>query len=162
MPSYKGVTGLGKKVMSEKTKQKLREFYSASFDRFSKFYSNKLSWMWSQIIYSELEEEKEYTLSFSQKLSGSSSVKTTNSGSGSSFLGFSLKFRYKYSSRTGKAQYWWNSMAIDHKICVISNSIPETRNNTTKTNQWLKIVPNIFSKLFSIVPSGFALNSNFS
>ena len=59
MPSYKGVTGLGKKVMSEKTKQKLREFYSASFDRFSKFYSNKLSWMWSQIIYSELEDERE-------------------------------------------------------------------------------------------------------
>merc|ERR1711935_1073415 len=45
MPSYKGVTGLGKKVMSEQTRTKLKDFYSFSFEKFASFYHNKLSWM---------------------------------------------------------------------------------------------------------------------
>jgi len=45
MPSFKGVTGLGKKKMSEETNKKLRDFYSDFDQKFVNFYRTKFSWM---------------------------------------------------------------------------------------------------------------------
>ena len=45
MPSFKGVTGLGKKKMSEETNRQLKDFYSDFDQKFVNFYRTKFSWM---------------------------------------------------------------------------------------------------------------------
>ena len=49
MPSYKGVTGLGKKQMNKKTAQILKEFYQPSFSLFEENFGAKFSWMKDEV-----------------------------------------------------------------------------------------------------------------
>ena len=45
MPSYKGVTGLGKKTMLEETRQKLIKFYNPLYEKFESHFGAQFSWM---------------------------------------------------------------------------------------------------------------------
>ena len=45
MPSYKGVTGLGKKQMDPDTAKILKDFYRPSYGQFEENFGAKFSWM---------------------------------------------------------------------------------------------------------------------